>query len=478
MLYNSLTFLVFFALVLTVHWTLPWHRARLAWLLMASWVFYAAWYPAYLVLMLGATFLCYAAAIGVEHYRESRPGWSRAILVTTIVINLLDLAFFKYLDFGLSTWGTIWSWATGSTWVPPHLGIFLPLGISFHTFQLIGYVVDVSRGETMAIRNPWRMSLFVTFFPQLIAGPIVRPHEFLPQLETMHRFSAAQFLQGVDLIAVGLVKKVLIADQLAPIVDQAFTDPTAAGSWSVLLAVYAYAIQIYCDFSGYTDIGRGCAFALGYTLPSNFNAPYLACNVSDFWRRWHITLSLWLRDYLYIPLGGSRGGEWQTYRNLILTMTLGGLWHGASLTFIVWGLLHGLLLALNRLVHNLVGVSVNEPIFPGRSYRILATVATFHAVCVGWIFFRAPDFLTAFAVLQQIGQCFVVVSPRTLSPLGPMLLALLALLVAHVIGQRLTQREFTSTTRWQLLRPLAYSVTTIAIILASKSGGAFIYFQF
>jgi len=426
----------------------------------------------------GATFLCYAAAIGIEHYRTSRPGWSRSILIATVIINLLDLAFFKYLDFGLSTFGTVWSWFSATEWTPPQLGIFLPLGISFHTFQLIGYVVDVSRGETDAIRNPWKMSLFVTFFPQLIAGPIVRPHEFLPQLETKREFSPTQFLQGLDLIAIGLVKKVLIADQIAPFVDQAFGDPAATGSWGTLLAVYAYAIQIYCDFSGYTDIGRGCAFMLGYTLPSNFNAPYLACNVSDFWRRWHITLSLWLRDYLYIPLGGSRGGEWSTYRNLILTMTLGGLWHGASLTFIVWGLLHGVLLAVNRLVHNLAGISVNEPLFAGRAYRVLATVATFHAVCLGWIFFRAPDFMTAYAVLGQIGQCVMPMLPRDLESLRPIALALIALLAAHLIGQRLTKQQFSATMRWQLLRPLAYSATAIAIILASKSGGAFIYFQF
>ncbi|HET6426716.1 MAG TPA: MBOAT family O-acyltransferase, partial [Planctomycetaceae bacterium] len=187
---------------------------------------------------------------------------------------------------------------------------------------------------------------------------------------------------------------------------------------------------------------------------------------------------LWLRDYLYIPLGGSRGGEWSTYRNLILTMTLGGLWHGASLTFIVWGLLHGVLLAVNRLVHNLAGISVNEPLFAGRAYRVLATVATFHAVCLGWIFFRAPDFMTAYAVLGQIGQCVMPMLPRDLESLRPIALALIALLAAHLIGQRLTKQQFSATMRWQLLRPLAYSATAIAIILASKSGGAFIYFQF
>ncbi len=479
MLYNSLTFLVFFSVVLAVYWTMPWHRGRLGWLLFSSWVFYAAWYPAYLLLMLAETFLCYAAAIGMARYRESHPQWSKSILVTTIVATLVNLAFFKYLDFGLQTVGTLWTWVSGETWTPMQLGIFLPLGISFHTFQLIGYLVDVHRGECEAVRNPWKMSLFVTFFPQLIAGPIVRPHEFLPQLQSKREFSAAQMLHGLDLIAVGLVKKVLIADQLAPFVDRTFADPTAAGGLGALLAVYAYAVQIYCDFSGYTDIGRGCAGMLGYTLPSNFNAPYLACNISDFWRRWHITLSFWLRDYLYIPLGGSRGGEWKTYRNLILTMILGGLWHGASMTFVIWGLLHGLMLAVNRLAHQIAEVPVNEPLLAGRPYRMLATVATFHLVCLGWVFFRAPDFATAFAVLNEIGHVISSARIAGMPALGPTALAMLALFVAHLTARRLHAHDFHVSAYWLLLRPLAYSATVIAIVLASKSaGGAFIYFQF
>ncbi len=475
MLYNSLTFLVYFIIVLTTYWSLPGHRARLGWLLIASWVFYAAWYPAYLLLMLAATFLCYAAAIGIANHRQNHPVWAKRILVATIVANLINLACFKYLDFGLAFGGTLWTYATGEMWVPPRLGIFLPLGISFHTFQLIGYVVDVYRGETDAIRNPWKMSLFVTFFPQLIAGPIVRPHEFLPQLETKRKFSATQSLHGLDLIAIGLVKKVLIADQIAPFVDRAFADPVTAGGLGSLLSVYAYAIQIYCDFSGYTDIGRGCAFMLGYTLPSNFNYPYLACNVSDFWRRWHITLSLWLRDYLYIPLGGSRGGEWATYRNLILTMVLGGLWHGANVTFVVWGLLHGVMLAVNRLAHNVAKVHVNEPLFAGRTYRIFATVATFHLVCLGWIFFRAPDFATAFTVLSQIGQFTF----HGVNALIPTALAIGALLTMHLVSKRLHERHYQASTQWLLLRPLAYSGIAITIVLVTKaSSGAFIYFQF
>ncbi len=479
MLYNSLTFLVFFLVVLAAYWSISSHRARLGWLLFASLVFYAAWYPAYLLLMLAATFLCYLAAIGIANNRERNPHRAQQILVATIVANLLNLAFFKYLDFGLASAGTLWSWFTGEAWVPPRLGIFLPLGISFHTFQLIGYVVDVQRGECDAIRNPWKMSLFVTFFPQLIAGPIVRPHEFLPQLQTRRAFSAPKFLHGLDLIAVGLVKKVLIADQLAPFVDRTFADPAAAGGLGTLLSVYVYAIQIYCDFSGYTDIGRGCAFTLGYQLPSNFHYPYLACNVSDFWRRWHITLSLWLRDYLYIPLGGSRGSEWCTYRNLILTMVLGGLWHGANITFVVWGLLHGVLLAVNRLSHNVAKVHVNEPLFAGRSYRLLATVMTFHLVCLGWIFFRAPDFTTAFAVISQIGQGVALVNFHGMNAVGTVALAIGALLVAHVVSQRLHDRQFHASVPWLLLRPVVYSGTAIAIVLATKaSSGAFIYFQF
>ncbi len=479
MVYNSLTFLVFFAVVLATYWILPSHRVRLGWLLAASWLFYAAWYPAYLLLMLGMTYVGYFAAIGVANHREQHPVRAKRILVTTVVANLLTLAFFKYADFGLASTGAVWSWVSGEAWSPPRLGMFLPLGISFHTFQLIGYLVDVYRGDTDAIRNPWKMSLFSTFFPQLIAGPIVRPQDFLPQLEARRPFSMPQFLHGLDLIAIGLIKKVLIADQIAPFVDRAFADPNAAGGLGALLAVYAYAIQIYCDFSGYTDIGRGCAFTMGYTLPVNFNYPYLACNLSDFWRRWHITLSLWLRDYLYIPLGGSRGSEWFVCRNLLLTMVLGGLWHGANTTFVVWGLLHGVLLVVNRVVHNFAKVSVNEPLFPGRAYRVVATMATFHAVCAGWIFFRAPDFSTAFAMLSQIGQLVILTGLHGAGAVGPTALALAALLVAHLVSERLRERGLNTSTPWLLLRPLAYGGTAIAIVLTTKATqGAFIYFQF
>lgn len=479
MVYNSLTFLIFFVIVMAGYWCIPSHRARLGWLLVASWLFYAAWYPAYLLLMLAATYFCYLAAIGIADNLDRKPERAKWILTCTVVANLLNLAFFKYLDFGLTSAGTLWTWATGEAWVPPRLGIFLPLGISFYTFQLIGYVVDVYRGHTAAIRNPWKMSLFATFFPQLIAGPIVRTQDFLPQLETKRMFSAPQCLHGLDLIAVGLIKKVLVADQLAPFVDRTFADPATAGGLGALLAVYAYAIQIYCDFSGYTDIGRGCAFMLGYTLPSNFNYPYLACNLSDFWRRWHITLSLWLRDYLYIPLGGSRGSEWSIYRNLILTMVLGGLWHGASATFVVWGLFHGVLLAVNRLAHSLAKVHVNEPLFTGRTYRVLATVATFHAVCVGWVFFRAPDFTTVFTILSQIGQLVALTGLRGIQTVGPTALAIGGLLLAHLVSQHLWERKFNTSTPWLLLRPWIYAGTAIAIVLTTKAtNGAFIYFQF
>ena len=483
MLFNSLTYLVFFAAVFAVYWAMPWHRGRLALLLVASWLFYAAWYPVYLLLMIGATFLNYAAGLAVGSTRAARPVLSRRIVAATVTVNLAGLAFFKYLDFGLSSAGGLVTWLTGTTWSPPAVEIFLPLGISFYTFQMIAYVVDVSRGECETIRSPWKMSLFIAFFPQLIAGPIVRTREFLPQLESKRTFSAAMLLHGFDLIAIGLVKKVLIADQLAPFVERGFAAPEGLGAVPMLLAVYAYAIQIYCDFSGYTDIGRGCASCLGYTLPVNFSYPYFAVNLSDFWRRWHITLSTWLRDYLYIPLGGNRGGSWLTYRNLLLTMVLGGLWHGASWCFVAWGLLHGVGLVMNRMIHERCGVPVNEPLLGGRAYRWLAMGATFHFVCLGWVFFRAPDFATAFAVLAEIGSAPLagLASPGSAELFRVLMMAIVlaGLWGAHVRTRQALFARWQESTAWHVVRPAVYfGVTALVTLCTTQHGAQFIYFQF
>jgi alginate O-acetyltransferase complex protein AlgI len=482
MLYNSPSYFVFFLIVAIAYWATPSHRLRLGVLLIASWLFYAAWYPIYLLLFLLVTFLNYGAAYAVGRHREHDPGRARRIMQVAIVANLSNLAFFKYANFFLDTTSEV-ARSFGLDWQTGAIDVFLPLGISFYTFQKIAYVVDVFRGDAPVIRNPLKMAVFAGFFPQLIAGPIVRPNEFIPQLATIRRFDSARFLHGLDLIVIGLFKKVLVADQLAPFSDKVFGAPDGLGSATLLLGIYAYTAQIYCDFSGYTDIGRGCAYCLGYELPRNFRAPYLAVNLTDFWRRWHITLSHWLRDYLYIPLGGNRQGSIRTYGNLLITMTLGGLWHGASWTFVIWGMLHGLGLAATRWAHERAGVAPNDPLFGGAAYRALSTLVTFHFVAFAWVFFRAPDLDTALTVLSGLftgplfGASDIGVFGRL--PLALVTSGLLAAASLHGMAIWAIRARSQHGSVWTIVRPLAYFVVAAAVLLVANRGPQqFIYFQF
>lgn len=483
MLYNSLTYLVFFTIVLGTYWALPTHRARLSLLLLASWVFYAAWYPIYLLLFLVVIGVNYGLALAVDATRITRQPLARRIVALTVVVNLANIGFFKYFNFFVDNGAEVATWLSGSTWHPPALDVVLPLGISFYTFQKIAYVVDVFRGDAPAIRNPLKMALFASFFPQLIAGPIVRANEFIPQLGSIRRFDAGRFLHGLDLIAIGLFKKVLIADQLAPFADQFFGAPQGTGAMTAMLGIYAYTAQIYCDFSGYTDIGRGCAYCLGYELPRNFQAPYLSGNLTEFWRRWHMTLSQWLRDYLYVPLGGNRRGAVRTYWNLLVTMTLGGLWHGASWNFVIWGVLHGVGLAATRWVHERLGIAPTAPLLRGRLYPLLATIATFHFVAFAWVFFRAPDLDGAFSVFRALasgrllGQADIGVFGRLPLLLNGVAIAGAALL--HLLATASIRRGGHQGPVWAAARPFAYfAVAASALLLAHRGAQQFIYFQF
>jgi alginate O-acetyltransferase complex protein AlgI len=480
--YNSLTYAVFFIAVTVACWLIPTHRGRLGLLLAASWAFYAAWYPVYLLLLIAVTGFNYQAALLVDRH-AARPAVARRIMIVAVVANLANLAFFKYANFFLDTWSDVSNALLGAAWQPPGIDVFLPLGISFYTFQKIAYVVDVYRGDAPVIRNPLKMALFGAFFPQLVAGPIVRPNEFIPQLASKRRFDARMFLHGGDLIAIGVVKKVLIADPIAPFVDGVFADPGAAGSLTLLFAIYAYSVQIYCDFSGYTDIGRGSAYCLGYDLPRNFEAPYLSGNLTEFWRRWHMTLSQWLRDYLYIPLGGNRRGDVRTYWNLLVTMMLGGLWHGASWNFVIWGTLHGVGLAATRWVHERLGVAPTQPLRAGRAYRFVTTLATFHFVALAWVFFRAESFDAALTVLGGLASA-TWFTPADLDRVGhlrlPAMGALCVGLAAlHIAATLATRAGWKRRPAWRVLRPFAWFAVIVACLLFASSGvQQFIYFQF
>jgi alginate O-acetyltransferase complex protein AlgI len=396
MLFNSLEYAVLLTAVFVAYWSLAkLNVLRLLALLLASYLFYAWWSPYYLILIILSSTLDYF--VGGMLHRSRGQARRKLLLIVSLVGNLGLLATFKYFNFFVDSIGL----AAGQLGLSPpdlHLNVVVPVGISFYTFQSLSYTIDIYRGKLEPVRNPLSFLVFVAFFPQLVAGPIVRAADFLPQLQPTPAMSAQQGGRGLFWIGVGLVKKVVIADLLAVnIVDRVFATPARYTSSELLAGVYGYAGQIYCDFSAYSDIAIGSALLLGLTLPVNFDAPYRAHNLQNFWRRWHISLSSWLRDYLYISLGGSRGGDLKTYRNLALTMLLGGLWHGAGWTFVAWGALHGGGLAVTRAFQRATGAGESRGVT-----RALMIVVTFHYVCLGWIFFRAPSFERAWEVLRGL----------------------------------------------------------------------------
>ncbi|MFN8643939.1 MAG: MBOAT family O-acyltransferase [Candidatus Binatia bacterium] len=346
MLFNSIAFFAFFPLALLGANGLP-ARWRNRFLLGASYVFYGAWDWRFLLLLWATTGVDYVAAQQIA--ASTTAPRRRLFLLLSLGTNLTVLGFFKYYDFFVHSGAQLLG-ALGMSVSPWTLSVILPVGISFYTFQSMAYVIDVYRGRIRAVTEPWDYALAVAYFPQLVAGPIERMGHLLPQLQRRAAPAADLIQVGLALMAIGFAKKVLIADLLAPEVDRIFSNPEAMTSGMLLRGAYCFAIQIYGDFSGYSDIARGVSELLGVRLIKNFEQPYLSQSITEFWRRWHISLSSWLRDYLYIPLGGNRSGRWRTYRNLMLTMLIGGLRHGANWTFVVWGGLHGGFLAVERLL--------------------------------------------------------------------------------------------------------------------------------
>ena len=414
MLFNSPLYGAFLVATFIVFWLVRRSRlARILFLIAASYGFYfygtydtALEQPVPLgpwgwsVLCLGIIFVGSTLDfwIGRALGKIENPRARLALLLVSLVYYLGVLSIFKYWNFGADTIAEV-AKAAGWHVNVTHLRLVLPFGISFFTFETMSYTIDVYRRELPPAERYLDYLLFVCFFPHLVAGPIVRPKDMLPQFVGTPTPDWAAQSRGLLLIATGIAKKVVIGDYLAVnMVNRVFDNPERFSSIEVLFAVYAYAIQIYVDFSGYTDVALGSAQLFGYTLPKNFDAPYTAHNVQEFWHRWHISLSTWLRDYLYKPLGGSRGAPWKTYRNLLITMVLGGLWHGASWNFVVWGALHGVVLAATRMWQRSRGDAT-----PGLRGRVLGVILTFHFVCFAWVFFRAKTFGHATLMLERLG---------------------------------------------------------------------------
>jgi alginate O-acetyltransferase complex protein AlgI len=403
MLFNSYTFWIFFAVVLLLYRFLP-HQQQNRMLLGASWFFYGYWDWRFLILMIVSTTIDYFAAMAIERSEGSK---RKVFLAVSVCSNLTILAIFKYSGFFIRELHNVLS-QFGIQDSLPILRIVLPVGISFYTFQSIAYTVDVYRRQIPALRNYFDFALFVAFFPQLVAGPIQRASSLIPQLLTPRIQRKSDFTEGLYLIVSGLFRKVIIADNLASVANAIFnTDPKGLTGAECLVGVYAFAFQIYCDFSGYSQMAQGIAKWMGFDLVTNFRMPYFAVSPSDFWKRWHISLSSWLRDYLYVPLGGNRGSAWKTYRNLMVTMLLGGLWHGANWTFLVWGAFHGLLLCTYRLARG--DAASDQPL--DRPFTHAAKIVLmFHCVCFSWLLFRAESLGQVGIMLGQMLTNFHVTS--------------------------------------------------------------------
>ena len=482
MSFSSVTYLVFFTVVclfmaltnilkpkLGVSKT---QTARHSFLLLVSYIFYGWWDYRFCFLMLALTLTAYFTALEVAKNNRYR----RLSLVLGVAVPLIVLGIFKYFNFFVDSFAAAFGIGSVRT-----LSIILPVGISFYTFQSLSYTIDVSRGRLPAQKSFLKLALYVSFFPQLVAGPIVKADDFIPQLDEDRSISLKNLESGIQIFFVGMLKKVVIADRISVFVDEVFGNPTQFGGLTVLLSVFAYAVQIYCDFAGYSDMAIGSAKCIGFDIKPNFNLPYISRNVSEFWKRWHISLSTWLMEYLYIPLGGNRKGEARTYLNLLITMLLGGLWHGASWTFVAWGFFHGAGLCVHKLYMKLRGRDKN---FKGTPVsNAISTVFTFLYVCFGWIFFRADTFGTAWSVIKAI----FTMQKGVEHPFFWAFAGIGFVIAEAVIGAvKSRKKELTKIEASEPSLPLdkVWGLTLMAILIMTVLGFAntgsnpFIYFQF
>ena len=464
MLFVEFSYLTFFALVFALAWMTRDNRRRKVLLLLASYAFYAAWDWRFAALILISTLADYIAALRIEGAQgRSRQRW----LVAALVVNLGLLGFFKYFGFFVDSAVELGQFL-GVAVRRPTLEVILPVGISFFTFQSMSYTLDVHAGRLRATRSLLDVALFVAFFPQLVAGPIVRARDFLPQLAARPRFGAVDVRGACALFLLGFVKKVFLADMLAGWIDPYFAAPEDFAPGSARVATPLFAIQIYCDFSGYTDMAIASAGLLGYRLTRNFAHPYFATDIRDFWRRWHISLSSWLRDYLYIPLGGGRGRLLRVYRNLMITMLLGGLWHGANWTFVVWGGLHGLALVVTREWERNRPANLSLPPLFG---WLLASLW----ICFAWIFFRAESLGDAFAIAAD----FAFGRAGGTRVLDARILALVPLLaIGHALTRgKALRRAASRIPNWAFACGLGAAAALLTWMVPERFA-PFIYFQF
>jgi alginate O-acetyltransferase complex protein AlgI len=482
MLFNSMEFWAFFAVVAGLYFLLP-HRLRWVLLLVASAGFYMRWNALYIVVIMVSGLIDYVCGLVLGDslaapHPERRAGQRLRVLAVSLTLNLAILFVFKYWDFFHDSVSVLAALG-GLVYRRPDLELLLPVGISFYTFQSMAYTIDVYRGDfPKPERHVGMFALYLLYFPQLVAGPIERAANLLHQLRMPQTFDYARIVSGLQLALWGLFKKTVVADRVGLYVDMTYVEPDQHSGITLLLATYAFAFQIYCDFSGYSDIAIGVSRVLGIELMKNFDRPYFSTSIRDFWRRWHISLSTWLRDYLYVPLGGNRGSELFTYRNLMITMLLGGLWHGASWNFVIWGGLQGLMLSVSRAtldqrteLWNRLGVLA----FVRDGIRM---VICFHLVCLSWVFFRAATLGDALEILQRIatmsGPLFVDAVTFAHGAVG-----VAVLLCAEALQSQVgSLRQWLEPQPWPVRWAVWYALGAMIVLMGVQTGSQFIYFQF
>jgi alginate O-acetyltransferase complex protein AlgI len=474
MIFTSFEYVFFFAAVFLVRSCLRNFTIEKWFLLFASYIFYMSWSIPCGFLILLTSFIDYFVGLGLERIEEPRK--RKLLLVVSIVANLGVLGFFKYTNFFLDNLSQVlagFGWHT-ARW---HYDIILPAGISFFTFQSMTYTIEAYRRNVRVSHSPRDFLLFVSFFPQLLAGPINRAADLLPQFKERIRATALDFEVGLTQFALGAVKKLVISDQIAPSVDLIFSAPGNYDGFTLFQGAIGYAIQIYCDFSGYSDMAIGSARMMGFRFMENFQMPYSSLSITEFWRRWHISLSTWLRDYLYIPLGGNRSGTARTYINLMLTMVLGGLWHGASWNFVFWGALHGVSLAIHKawITWNPLARFKEDALFQ-TVWSFCSRLLTLGVVLLGWIFFRAESWSAA---CSYVARMFSYTRGGTHLVSPHILAAIAGVVLAHILIQKDRLWAAEMPTRRIPARILAYSALALLLACLSATDSApFIYFQF
>jgi D-alanyl-lipoteichoic acid acyltransferase DltB (MBOAT superfamily) len=476
MLFNSLQFAIFFIIVYGLYLVLS-HKWQNRMLLVASCIFYGAWDWRFLSLLFIT--IAFDYIIGLKIYESQDVRRRKLLVAISILISLGILSFFKYFNFFAASLQHL-LYLFGVSIHPRFLNIILPVGISFYTFQSMSYVIDVYRAKLKPTKNIFDFALFVTYFPQLVAGPIERASHLLPQVLSPREIKVDDFYQGCYLIFWGLFQKIFVADNLAKIADSVFSASLPYNGAMVLIALYAFAFQIYCDFAGYSNIARGLGKCMGFDIMVNFNLPYFATNPSDFWQRWHISLSTWLRDYLYIPLGGNKKGTLKTYRNLAITMFLGGLWHGAAWTFVIWGVYQGALLIIHRLLKPLLAkIPSPKNSFVNKVWFFIRIIFFFHLVCLGWLIFRAHSMSQVFDMLRSLFFNFRII--RGIGLLNSVLyLAFLSWFLITVQFFQYKQNDLMFVLKSNtFIKAAFYFICLFSILFFGVSvSKQFIYFQF